>query len=266
MQTKDDAKRDIVERNIRLMNTTLPEETWTLEQKVALTCRVLFSHGHDSGLAGQITARTDEPNRYITQRLGLGLDEITCDNLLVVDEDLNVVSGSGMANPANRFHSWIYRARPDVNCIAHTHPIHASALSLLERPLRVAHMDSCMLYDEVSFLKRWPGLPVGNEEGELIAAALDRRRAVLLAHHGLVVAASTVEEACVIAVQIERTARMQLLAEAVGEIQDVDPQLAQEAHDWILQPSRSRATFGYLARRVLRELGTQAVDVGGKGL
>ncbi|MDO2305726.1 class II aldolase/adducin family protein, partial [Escherichia coli] len=38
----------------------------------------------------------------------------------MVDEDLNVLHGHGMANPANRFHSWVYRARPDVNCIIHT--------------------------------------------------------------------------------------------------------------------------------------------------
>ncbi|MDR5740579.1 MULTISPECIES: aldolase [unclassified Caballeronia] len=266
MQTLTAAKHEIIERNIRLMDASFPEETWTLEQKVALTCRVLFSHGHDSGLAGQITARTAEPDRYITQRMGLGFDEITCNNLLVVDGDLNVISGTGMVNPANRFHSWIYRLRPDVHCIVHTHPIHVSALCLLERPLRIAHMDSCMLYDEVAFLKQWPGLPVGNEEGELIAATLGRRRAAMLAHHGLVVAASTVEEACVMAVQIERTARMQLLAEAAGVVQDVDPKLAKEARDWILQPSRSRATFGYLARRVLRELETHPVRTSGESI
>ncbi|WP_323119898.1 aldolase [Burkholderia alba] len=254
MQTLTTGKADLIDSSSRQMETHLPASDWTRREKVALTCRILFEQGHDSGLAGQITARTETPGRYMTQQLGLGFDEITCRNLLVVDEDLNVMSGEGMANPANRFHSWIYRARPDVNCIVHTHPLHACALSLLERPLRVAHMDSCMLYDDVSFLARWPGVPVGNEEGELIASVLAHRRAALLAHHGLVVAARSVEEACVIAVQIERTARMQLLAEAAGEIRDIDPALAKEAHDWILQPTRSRATFGYFARRALRAL------------
>lgn len=56
------------------------------------------------------------------------------------------------------------------------------------------------------------------------------------------------------AVQIERTARMQLLAESAGEIQEIDADLAKEAHDWILQASRSRATFSYFARRILRQL------------
>jgi L-fuculose-phosphate aldolase len=56
---------------------------------VALTCRALFDGGHDSGLAGQITARAEQPGTFYTQRLGLGFDEITAGNLLLVDEDLN---------------------------------------------------------------------------------------------------------------------------------------------------------------------------------
>ena len=80
----------------------LGDAGWTLRQKVALTCRALFDGGHDSGLAGQITARAEQPGTFYTQRLGLGFDEITAGNLLLVDEDLNVLSGHGMANPATR--------------------------------------------------------------------------------------------------------------------------------------------------------------------
>lgn len=157
--------------------------------KIALTCRALFDAGHDSGLAGQITARAERPGTYYTQQLGLGFDEITEDNLLLVDEDLNVLGFyTGMANPANRFHSWIYRGRPDVNCIVHTHLFHVAALSMLEVPLIVSHMDATPLYDDCAFLKDWPGVPVGNEEGEIITAALGDKKAVLLAHHGHVIA------------------------------------------------------------------------------
>jgi L-fuculose-phosphate aldolase len=69
-------------------------------EKVALTCRILFHNGHDSGLAGQITARSDDPATFITQRLGLRFDEIAPDNLLVVDKHLNVVGRQGDAKPS----------------------------------------------------------------------------------------------------------------------------------------------------------------------
>jgi L-fuculose-phosphate aldolase len=244
-------KNELVARASDLMRRHLSSPEWSVRQKVALTCRILFSQGHDSGLAGQITARAETPGTFYTQRLGLGFDEITESNLLVVDEDLNVLDGEGMANPANRFHAWIYRARPDTRCIVHTHPPGICALSMLRRPLKIAQMDACMLYEDVAFLPEWPGVPVGNSEGELIAGVLGGKRAALLAHHGVVVACKTVEEACVVAAQCERAARLQLSAESAGEIVELDPQLAREAHDWILQDKRSRATFFYFARRVL---------------
>jgi L-fuculose-phosphate aldolase len=247
------SKDELMERAQQQMQRHLKVPLWSTQQQVALTCRILSAQGHDSGLAGQITARVDGAEHFVTQRLGLGFDEVRTSNLLVVDEDLNVIEGDGMPNPANRFHVWIYRARPDVRCIIHTHPLHASALSMLERPLEIAHMDTCVLYDDVAFLKSWPGVPVGNAEGETISAALGSKRAILLAHHGLLVAGGSVEEACVVAIQFERAAKLQLLAEAAGPIQPIDPSLGREAHDWILQGKRSQASFYYYARRMLVE-------------
>jgi len=137
-------------------------------------------------LAGQITARAEQTGNYYTQRLGLGFDEITASNLLEVNEDLVVLSGDGIANPANRFHTWIYRA-------------------------------------------------------------------LLLTHHGLIIACRSVEEACSMALQCERAAQLQMLAEFAGSIQDIALELGREAHDWILQEKRSQATFAYYARRLLRQ-------------
>lgn len=244
-------KTELMNRAQEQMRVHVSETVWTTRQKVALTCRALFDAGHDSGLAGQITARAEQPGTYYTQRLGLGFDEITEENLLLVDEDLNVLEGSGMANPANRFHSWIYRARPDVQCIVHTHPFHVAALSMLEIPLKVSHMDIAPLYDDCAFLPEWPGVPVGNEEGEIITAALEDKKAIILAHHGHVVAGASIEEACSLAVLIERGAKLQLAAMAAGTIAELPERLAREAHDWTLTPKRSQANFAYYARRAL---------------
>ncbi|WP_068054936.1 aldolase [Nocardia xishanensis] len=245
-------KSELMTMATRSMQTELSPGDWNDRQKIALTCRALYDAGHDSGLAGQISARGTEPGTFLTQRLGLGFDEITEANLLLVDEDLTVLEGAGMANPANRFHSWIYRARPDVNCIVHTHPLHCAALSMLEVPLQVSQMDIAPLYDDCAFLPDWPGVPVGNEEGEIISAALGDKRAILLAHHGQLVVGATIEEACSLAHLIERAARLQLLAMAAGEIKPLPPRLAREAHDWTLTPRRSQANFAYYARKALR--------------
>ncbi len=130
-------KEQLIKQSFALMDTHLQGTNYTQTQKLALTCRILFENGHDSGLAGQITARGEKPGTYLTQRLGIGFDEICASNLLLVNEDLEVLQGEGMANPANRFHSWLYRARPDVQCIIHTHAVHTAALSMLEVPLEI---------------------------------------------------------------------------------------------------------------------------------
>lgn len=242
-------KATIVQNELARMQDNLVTETRSVRDAVATTCRILFTFGHDSALSGQITARAEEKGTYWTQRLGLGLDEIASDNLLLVDEDLKVLQGDGMPNPANRFHSWLYRARPDARCILHTHSPHVSALSMLEVPLQIAHMDSCLLYDQVAFLPKWPGIPVGNEEGEIIAGAIGDKKAVLLAHHGMVIVATSVEEACVYGVMFERAAKLQLMAMAAGEIKPLPPELGREAQKWVSGPKRIDATFAYYARR-----------------
>ena len=101
-------------------------------------------------------------------RFGLGLDEATPDNLLLVDDDLNVLDGDGMPNPSNRFHLWLYRAKPHVHSIMHTHPPHVSALSI-DVPLAIAHMDTTLFQDDCAWLPEWPGTPIGDDEGRIIS-------------------------------------------------------------------------------------------------
>jgi L-fuculose-phosphate aldolase len=225
---------------------------YTVQQKLAITCRMLAHDGHGSGIAGQITARGAQPGTFWTQRLGLGLEEITASNLILVDDNLNVLQGSGIPNPANRFHLWVYRARPEVNCIIHTHPFHCSALGMIGKPLIVSHMDTTALYEDCAFLAHWPGVPFGDEEGRIISEALGDKRAVLLAHHGQLVACGTPEEAAVLALDIERAAKLQLAAMAAGEIAPIEPPLARHAHELKTKPRSCEAYFGYYARRALK--------------
>ena len=247
------SKEELMRRTNEGMKTSIETPEWSLREKLALTCRILFEGGHDSGLAGQITYRGAKPRTFYTQQLGTGFDEITASNLLLVDEDLNVLEGKGMPNPANLFHSWLYRGRPDVNCIVHTHPPYVSALSMLETPLIAAHMDTSILFGDCAFLEKWPGVPVGNDEGRIISETLGSKRAILLSHHGQLVACSTVEEACNMALVFERAARLQLLASAAGKIKEIPDDLGREAHDWLLGKKRVEVTFSYYARRTLKK-------------
>jgi L-fuculose-phosphate aldolase len=136
-------------------------------EALATACRILAREGHESGLAGQVTARANGPNdppgTWWTLQFGYGFEEASAERMVLVDEDLKPLSG-GRPNPGVRFHVWIYRKRPDVDAIIHTHAPYASALSITGQPLRIAHMDSSMLHG-CAHLAEWPGVPVADDEG-----------------------------------------------------------------------------------------------------
>ncbi len=96
--------------------------------------------------------------------LRLGFDEATPDDFIEVDADLNTITGKGMANPATRFHLWVYEARPQTNAIIHTHSPYVSALVAARQPLVVAQMDMTPLYNDCAFLAEWPGVPIADQE------------------------------------------------------------------------------------------------------
>jgi L-fuculose-phosphate aldolase len=253
VKTSTSSKQQLMQNAQADMKNIIKDIDLNDREKLALTCRILFDKGHDAGLAGQITCRAKNPDSFLTQKFGLGFDEITANNLMEVDQDLKPLNGEGMANPANRFHTWIYKEHPEVNCIVHSHPTHIAALSMLKVPLIISQMDTCGLYNDTSFVADWPGVPVGNEEGILISKALGNNRAVFLAHHGQLVTGKTIEEACNLAILIERAAKLQLLAMAAGEVQPLPHELAQEAHDWVSTDKRNKVNFAYYARQALKK-------------
>ncbi len=136
VRDKSEYHRQTYERMDR--HFTVP--AWSARQKLALAGRILASEGHDSGIAGQLSARAERPGTYYMLRFGLGgLEEATPDNLLLVDDDLNVLEGEGMPNSIEPVSPvGLVAAKPRVNSIMHTHPPYVSAPSMIGVPLAVS--------------------------------------------------------------------------------------------------------------------------------
>ena len=240
------SKAQFIERVSREMDADLPGLSLSTEEALAACCRILAGENHESGLAGQVTARA-KPGTFWTLQFGYGFEEATAKRMVLVDNDLKPIKG-GRANPGVRFHVWIYDQRPDVKAIVHTHAPYASALSCTSSSLKTIHMDTAMLHG-TAHLPEWPGVPVADDEGRIISGALGAAKSILLANHGLLTAGSSIEEATYLAVFFERAARMQLRAMAAGGFKEVKAELAEEARDFLLQPSIVRGTFAYWSRR-----------------
>lgn len=244
--------RDAIHARVdRDLDAHLVPSAWSEPEQLVLAARMLAADGHCSGLAGQMTQRLPD-DTYRSLPIGIGFDEVRPRDLIRVDRDLNVVEGKGIPNPAVRFHIWVYGKRPDAKAIVHTHPPKASALSMIGRPLIASHMDTAMLYDDVAFLPEWPGVPVADEEGRIISAALGDKRSILLAHHGLLATGADIVEAAYLAIAMELAAKLQLDAEAAGAVKPIRPDLGRQAHAFMRKPAIMNATFAWRARQVLR--------------
>ena len=240
-------KQEFIDRVNREMAQDLSGLEKSTPEMLAIACRILAAEGHESGLAGQVTARGEKPGTWWTLEFGYGFDEATAGRMVLVDGDLKPLSG-GRPNPGVRFHVWIYDKRPDVQAIMHTHAPQASALAATGKPLKTIHMDSAMLHG-TAHLPDWPGVPIADDEGRIISGALGDAKTILLANHGLLATGNSVEEAAYLAVFFERAARMQLRAMAAGGYKEVKRELAEEAQNFLLQPSIVRGTFAYWSRK-----------------
>ncbi len=242
--------KDVYYGQLDAASATVGTMELTLRQKVALGARIVASDGQGNGIAGQVSARLED-STFWTQTFGLGFEEAKASNQIRISPNLEVVEGDGKPNPGNRFHSYIYQRRPDVFAIVHTHAPYAMALSMIGAPLIPSCMETIAIWNDIAHLPTWPGVPVGDEEGEIISAALGEKRTILLAHHGLLTVGKSIEEATALAVIFELAARLQLMAMPAGTIRPLPEHAAKEGYAFAAKPGYYKRRFQYLSRLVL---------------
>ncbi len=114
------------------------------------------------------------------------------------------------------------RARPEVNCVVHTHPPHAVAFGSMNRPLLPVSHEGSLFADGLPIFSETTDLIVTRERGEALARTLGQTRAALLQNHGLVTVGGSIAEAVMTAVILEKACQVQLLADAAGGPQSLD--------------------------------------------
>lgn len=182
---------------------------------------------------------------------GLGLDEVTADDMILIDLDGNKLGGVRERHSEYPIHTEIYRQRPDVNCVVHTHPVHATALGATTTPLLpVSHegvlFSNTPIFRETTMLIREPA------QGRSVAACLGKHKAALLQNHSVVVVGTSIEEATIYAVLLERAARIQFLASSLGQlVSTADEEISPKAGQ-VYAPQRVLDFFAYYARQVER--------------
>jgi L-fuculose-phosphate aldolase len=226
----------------------------SLKQQLALAGKVLVAEGQDDFTRGHISFRLPEDaNLFFMKAHSIGLDEITMQNILTIDLEGNVVAGTARRHSEVYIHSEIFKARPDVNCVIHTHPTYSIALSATGRGLKCYSQPGALFYEALGNYTDTINLIRSQAMGAAVARALGNGRAVLLKNHGVVVTGATIAEAVIGTIMLENGAMVQLLVEAAG---DPAPQFSradiEKLKDDISQPEQFTINFDYLVRRVKR--------------
>jgi ribulose-5-phosphate 4-epimerase/fuculose-1-phosphate aldolase len=225
-----------------------------VKEQLIVAGKVLFDQGQDDFTRGHISFRLpDNPHLFFMKAHSIGLDEITLENILTIDLQGNVVAGTARRHSEVYIHSEIFKARPDVNCVIHTHPSYSIALSATGRGLKCYSQPGALFHEALGTYDDTIALIRSQSMGARVARALGDGRGVLLKNHGVVLTGATIAEAVIATIMLENGAMVQLLVEAAG---DPAPEFSradiEKLKSEISQPEQFTINYEYLVRRVRR--------------
>lgn len=212
-----------------------------LREKVMLSCRMLGTRGVTRGSFGHVSARIPGTDRVLIKAKGPdeeALEFATERDIITIDLQGNVLKApDGLAAPQETaMHVGIYRARPEVMSVIHSHPLWVVVLTACEKPLVGMYGafdgDAALRLLEEG-IPTYPGtLTITNDAmADDLVRVMGNRRACLLRGHGLTVAGGSVEETTITSLTVNDLAYANYLAYAVGGPIGV-PDLADHRTRW----------------------------------
>jgi L-fuculose-phosphate aldolase len=228
---------------------TTPSSIEDLRRTVATACHVLEANGQNDMVWGHVSARDPEGRGIWMKAQGLGFGEIQPEDVLLVSFDGEVLVGERRRHIEYPIHTEIMRARPDVNCVIHTHSQSANAFSSTDQLLRPLSHDACYFVPPAIHRFTQTGDLIRTRElGQDLAAALGDRNAILIPNHGMVLADVSVARAVMGAVLLDRACHVQLMAGEVKGWSSDDEAIAKRSIVW--SDSGVELGWQYLVRQV----------------
>ncbi|GIV79090.1 L-ribulose-5-phosphate 4-epimerase [Litorilinea aerophila] len=204
------------------MLDALKEELWKLHL-------MLPKEGLVTWTSGNISARDPESGYVVIKPSGVMYDELRPEDHVVLDLEGTVVEGHLKPSSDTASHLYIYRHRPDINGIVHTHSPYATAFAALGRSIPVY---LTAIADEFGGPIPCAGFALigGEEIGRQVVEHIGQSPAVLLKNHGVFTVGKTARAALKAAVMVEDVARTVHLALQLGQPQEIDPEAVAKLH------------------------------------
>lgn len=201
------------------------------EQLVGYARRMLAT-GLVRGTSGNLSARPPGADWCLVTPSGVDYETMRIEDLVRVDL-AGRPDGAGLKPSVDMpVHLAVYRARPDVASVIHTHSPYAAAFSTLHRDVPPLIAESAgYLGGAVRAMPYVP--PARPDTGERVAAGLGADRAVLLPNHGVVAVGEDLRKSYTAAAQVEESAHIAFLALQLGEPHPVPAAEIERLRDFI---------------------------------
>jgi ribulose-5-phosphate 4-epimerase/fuculose-1-phosphate aldolase len=211
------------------MKHVVSAEEWELRVQLAACYRLVALYGWSDLVFTHISARIPGPeHHFLINPYGLMFDEITASSLVKVDQACNKVIDSPFpVNPAGfTIHSCIHDARPDVGCVLHTHSRAGVAVSAQKCGVLPISQQSTFVLASLAY-HDYEGVALRDDEKPRLVADLGDKSYFMLRNHGLLTVGRDIPTAFLAMYTFENTCRIQIDAQAGGELVQVNPKILE---------------------------------------
>lgn len=197
--------------------------------QVLTIARRIYSNRLVIASLGNVSCRDSAGNIAITPS-GIDYEELTLKDIVTVDVTGAKMKGDHNPSSETPMHTLIYRERPDVCGIVHTHSLYASAFSVVNKEIPVDMVEVAAHVG--GRIPVAPYQPPGTQElGEQALNVLGDKRACLLQNHGVLAVGSTLEKAYKAAAITEIAARIHILGTSIGDPRELPEEEIQKVKD-----------------------------------
>jgi len=179
--------------------------------------------------SGNVSQRDPESGLVVIKPSGVAFEDLRPEHHVVVDLDGNIVEGDLKPSSDTASHLYIYRHRPDINGIVHTHSPFATAFAAVGRPIPVY---LTAMADEFGGPIPCAGFALigGEDIGKQVIEHIGNSPAVLLKNHGVFTVGKDAKAAVKAAVMAEDVARTTFYALQLGQPEEISPEDVAKLH------------------------------------
>lgn len=202
----------------------------SLREQLAVLHAELPANNLVAWTGGNISARDPETGLVAIKPSGVSYADLTAASMVVVDPDGTVVEGRHAPSSDTASHLYVYRHRPDVNGVVHTHSRYATAFAAVGRSIPVYLTAQA---DEFGCAIPCAGFAlIGDDSiGRLIVDAIGASSAVLLKNHGVFTIGKSARAAVKAAVMVEDIAATVFMALQLGQPDEIPAEDVAKLHD-----------------------------------